>query len=96
LSISIKITQRLRVGEETTFAMRNWHAEKRAFWAAVCEWRVIHFHAHCHHVADESERSVSHECAGQKAGFAQDLESIARAEHQLAVARVADYRSHYR
>src|SRR4029450_6156723 len=49
----------------------------------------------CHHVADELQRTVPHECARQKAGFTQYLEPIARAEHQLALARVADYRSHY-
>src|SRR4030095_8550262 len=95
LPIGVKLPQRLRVREETAFAMRDWHAEKRAFLAAMCEWRVDHFYAHCHHVADESQGTVSHECPGQKAGFAQYLEPIARTEHQLAVMRVADYRAHY-
>src|SRR4030095_3770805 len=63
LPISVKLPQRLRVREETAFAMGDWHAEKRAFWAAVCEWRVIHFHSHCHHVAHESQRTISHEGA---------------------------------
>ena len=61
LPIGVKVAQSFRVSEETTFAMRNWEAEKRPFRAAMREWRVIYFHAHRRHVADESQRTVSHE-----------------------------------
>src|SRR6266566_1138531 len=74
--------------------MCNRHPEKRSFWAAMCEWRVIYFHAHRHHVADESQRAVSHERTGQKPGFAQNLKPVARAEHELASMRVTDYCAH--
>jgi len=94
LPIGVKVAQSFRVREETTFAMCNWKTEKRPFRAAMCEWRVIYFHTHCHHVADESQRAVSHERTGQKPGFAQNLKPVARAEHELASVRITDYRAH--
>ena len=94
LPIGVKVAQSFRVSEETTFAMRNWEAEKRPFRAAMREWRVIYFHAHRRHVADESQRTVSHERTRQKTGFAQDLKPVARAEHQFASARIANHCAH--
>src|SRR5205814_8832138 len=45
---------------------------------------------------NKPERAVSHQRARQKTGFAQDLKSVASAEHQLSGARIADYCVHNR
>ena len=39
------------------------------------------------HFADEAELRVAHQHAGQKAGFAQDLEAVADPEHEAARAQ---------
>jgi hypothetical protein len=76
--------------------MRNWHPEKRSFWTAVCEWRIIYFHARRDYVTHESEGTIPDERTGQKTGFAQNLKPVARAEHELASVRVIDYCAHNR
>ncbi|KQP04129.1 hypothetical protein ASF28_19455 [Methylobacterium sp. Leaf99] len=47
-------------------------------------------------VADEAAVDVAHEHAGQQAGFAQDLEAVADAEHEAAAGRVCPHRIHGR
>jgi len=101
LSIGVEVSQGFCVREEATFAMRNRHVEKRplreamrSFWAASCEWEIIHVHTRSDHVTHKSQRAVPHERTGQETGFAENLEPVARTEHELAGARIADYRSH--
>ena len=70
--------------------------QERPFSATVGERRIIHLHARDNHVAHEPQRAIAHECAGQKTGFAQDLEAIACAQHEFTRARVADHCFHHR
>ena len=94
LSIGVEVSQGFCVREEATFAMRNRHVEKRPFREAMRERRIVHFHARRHHVTHEAQRTVPHERTGQETGFAENLEPVARTEHELAGARIANYRLH--
>src|SRR5437764_9794816 len=76
--------------------MCNRQAQQSAFSAAVGKWRTIHLHASDNHVTHEPQRTVAHQCAGQKTSLTQNLKSIACAEHEFASASVADHCFHHR
>src|SRR5206468_8432044 len=54
----------------------------------------VHFHDRRNHVTHESQPTVPQERTGQETGFAENLEPVARTEHELAGARIANYRLH--
>ena len=95
LFIGVQLMQRLRVSKKTALSVRHGQAQKCSFRTPVGEWRIIYLNACGDHVTNKPERAVSHQRARQKTGFAQYLEAVARAEHELAGARVADHRLHY-
>jgi hypothetical protein len=95
LFIGVQLMQRLRVGKKTAFTMRHGQAQKCAFRTAVRKWRVIYLNARSDHVTNKPKRAVSHQRARQKTGFTQDLKPVARPEHELAGARVANHCFHY-
>src|SRR5689334_13274963 len=72
------------------------HAQKCSFVAAVRERRIIYLNASRNHVTNKSESAVSYQRTRQKTGFAQNLKPVARPEHELTGARVADYCLHDR
>src|SRR5213082_1726269 len=84
------------VSKIAAFAVSNWHSKQRPFGRAVSEWRIRNFYPKRDHLADKTKRAVPHERAREQAGFAQNLETVARAEHEFSCPRVADYRLHDR
>ncbi len=87
LLVGVQFAQRFRVGEEAAFPVRYRQAEKRPFWAAVGERRIVHFHSGDNHVAHEAQRAIADQCPWQQAGLAQNLKPVACAEHEFARAR---------
>ena len=69
----------------------------RRIWPACSrrrERRIERFGAQPHFAADEFQISVAHQRAGQQAGFDQNLEAVADAQHQAAVRRELPHRRH--
>ncbi len=64
--------------------------------AASGEGRIGCARAQANFPADEFQAAVAHERAGQKAGFHQNLETVAYAEHQPACGRELFDRAHHR
>ena len=79
----------LAVGDVIAFAVRHRHADHLPGIVAASERRIGALDAQMHVAADELELHVAHQHAGQQPGLAEDLETVADAEHQPAVARHA-------
>jgi hypothetical protein len=56
--------------------------------------RIRNFNPQRDKITNKSQRPISDERTGKQAGFAQDLEPVASAEHKLAGSRIADHRPH--
>ena len=76
--------------------MGDGNAERRASAAEVQERIRDTFHAHVLVLADEVQRAIANQRAGKQARFAQDLESIADPEQELAGRGVLLHRLHDR
>ena len=60
----------------------------------MCECRIRNFNAQSDQFANKSKRTIANERAGKKAGFAQNLETVAGAEHELSRAGIVYYCFH--
>jgi hypothetical protein len=76
--------------------MRDRHANDLAGIVAARERRVGSFDPQMHILADEFQLGIAHQNAGQQPGFAQDLETVADAEHETAIRRMLAHRVHHR
>ncbi len=88
--------QRLLIRLVIALAMRDRHADHLAGIVAAGERRIRTLDPHMHVAADEFQPRIAHEHAGQKLGLAEDLEAVADAEHEPAVAREGAHRVHDR
>src|SRR5450759_5064910 len=86
----------LAVGDVVTLAMRHRHADYLARIVVAGERRVGALDPQIDVAADEAQILAAHQYPRQQAGFAQDLEAVADAEHQPALCREAAHRVHYR
>ena len=78
------------------FAMRDRHADHLAGIVAAGERRIGTFDPQMDVVADEFQPRIAHQHAGQEAGFAEDLKSVADAEHEAAAGCEGPHRIHHR
>ena len=69
------------VGEVVAVVMGDRAADDLALGVAAGEGGVGVGDLELHLAADEAERGVAHQDAGQQAGFGEDLEAVADAEH---------------
>jgi hypothetical protein len=72
------------VSDVVAFAMRNVQLEDLAGLARVRECRRVILDPDSNALTEELERTIANECAGQQAGFAQDLETVAYTEQAAA------------
>src|SRR5260370_853352 len=72
--------------------MRDRHANDLSGIVAARERRVGSFDPQMHVMADELQPRIAHEHAGTKSGFAEDLKTVADAEHQAAAACESPHR----
>ena len=77
--------QRLGVGEIIAVMMGDRRADDLAGRIAPGEGGVGVGHLQLHLAADEFQRGVAHQRAGQQAGLDQDLEAVADADDQHAL-----------
>ena len=76
--------------------MRDRHADDLAGIVAARERRVGAFDPQMHVLADEFQPRVAHQHAGQQPGLAEDLKTVADAEHEAAIGREIPHRVHHR
>src|SRR5205823_10578096 len=88
--------QRLLVAKVIAFHVADGNAQHLALRAGTRERRVGALHAHVHKFADVFQPGIAHERAGKQAGFAENLEAIADAEHQASGGSELLHRVHYR
>src|SRR4029077_542502 len=62
--------------------MRDWDTQNLSGLRGGSEWRGRGFHPNVHVTADETQSFIAHQGAGEKAGFAENLEAIANAQHE--------------
>ena len=90
----IELTQYVLIREIASLAVRDGHSKNRAFGGPVRERRIRNFNPKRHQIADEAQRAIAHERAREKTSLTQNLETVARAEHELARPRAAGHRLH--
>src|ERR1043165_189678 len=83
-------------GEVIALAVRHRYADHLAGIVAARERRVGALDLQMHVAAEELHAGVAQQHAGQELGLAQNLEAVAHAHHQGALARVAAHRLHDR
>jgi hypothetical protein len=67
--------------------MRNRQVQQLPFVKLRGEWRISRFGAQRDFFTDEFQVLIAQQSAGQKAGFDQNLEAVANAEHETALGR---------
>ncbi len=82
--VAFQIGEGVRIGEVGTFAVGDGDIPNLAGAGLVGEGGGVVFNAEGDLFADEMEVAVADEGAGEEAGFAEDLESVADAEDQFA------------
>src|SRR5215213_2967083 len=87
--------QGLFVGRVVALAMRHADIDGLALGISPGEGGVVALDAQELPVADEFQIGIAHQDAGQKPGFAQDLEAVADAEHEAAARRMGANRIHH-
>ena len=75
--------------------MPDGNSENLALAARVGERSIRNFHAHMNRLADVLESDVTHEGSRKQSRLAQDLETIADAQHQSAPVGKLLYRFHH-
>ncbi len=93
-ALALEAPRRLGVGEVVALAMRDADLDRLAARVAAGEGGVGALDLQVLPVADEAQIGVAHQDAGQEAGFAQDLEAVADAEHESALSGVRPHRVH--
>ena len=76
--------------------MRDRHADDLSGIVAAGERRIGTFDPQMHVPADEFQPRIAHQHAGKQAGLAEDLETVADAEHEAAIGRKGPHRIHHR
>ena len=76
--------------------MRNRQTQEGSLRATMRERRISDFYPGRHHFTDKMERAISNQGPGKQTDLAENLESVARPEHELTGACVADYCLHDR
>ena len=94
--LALEPLQGLFVGLVIALAMRDRHADDLTGIVAAGERRIGTFDPQMHVMADEFQPRVAHQHAGQQAGLAEDLKSVADAEHEAAIGRERPHRVHDR
>jgi len=77
----------VRVAIVVAVAVGDGQLQNLAFLCGVGEWRVGVLNADVDVAANEAEAGVAHHGAREKAGFEEDLETVADAEDEAAAAR---------
>ena len=95
-SFRLEPADRALAGEVVALAMRDRHADHLARIVAARERRVGSLDLQVHVAADELHAGIAQQHAGQQLGLAQDLEAVAHAHHEPALARVIAHRAHDR
>ncbi len=93
---ALEAVERRRIGEIVAFRVRDRQAHDLTLAVALGEERLVVVDAQGDVAADELERGVAHQDAGQQARLAQHLEAVADAEHRRAGLRLGDDVAHDR
>src|SRR5260370_523656 len=93
--IAPELLQRLFYGSVVAFTMGDGSANDLPGVVAACEGRVGSFDRQMHIMADELQSRIAHQHAGQKAGLAENLKTVADAEHQAPAGSECAYRIHH-
>ncbi len=83
------------VAEVVAFHVADRDLQHFAFGELLREGSVGAFNANMHRLADVLQSRVAHQRAREQPGFAEDLETVADAEHQPAVSRELAHRFHH-
>ena len=89
----IQFTQRRCVGKEAAFTVRDRNAQDGPDRHASRKRGIGNFYAQIHHLADEVKRAIANQRPGKQTGLAQNLKTVAGADHELARTRFLQNRA---
>ena len=84
LIVFLEFKESRLIGEIIALSVRDGNPENLPFRKSACERCRGVLNAQAHEPADELERFVPQERAGEETGFGEDLEAVADADHELS------------